>query len=187
MPYGGRMGARGINGRTARICASVAVGCIATSLFLAGCGSASDDSGESVGAVSTISPVTTDSAPAPTNTAGPGASGPSTTPTVVYRPPFIERVEWTDTEVGPSLSVFPTTSGRYTQDPSAMAAAWREVIGLDAGAEAPGMQAQFDCHWRFARIVEPEKPSWNLEPGRPVVTEEDMVGSRCNPGFAEEY
>ncbi|MDH3016028.1 DUF2599 domain-containing protein [Gordonia alkanivorans] len=181
------MGARGIDGRTARICASVAVGCIATSLFLAGCGSASDDPGESVGAVSTTSRVTTDSAPGSTNTAGPGASGRPTTPTVVYRPPYIERVEWKDTEVGPSLSVFPTTSGRYTQDPSAMAAAWREVIGLDAGADTPGMQAQFDCHWRFARIVEPEKPSWNLEPGRPVVTEEDMVGSRCNPGFAEEY
>ncbi|QMU22686.1 DUF2599 domain-containing protein [Gordonia rubripertincta] len=181
------MGARGIDGRTARICASVAVGCIATSLFVAGCGPASEDPGESVGTVSTTSRVTTDSAPASKNTAGPGAWGRSTTPTVVYRPPFIERVEWTDTEVGPSLSVFPTTSGRYTQDPSAMAAAWREVIGLDAGADTPGMQAQFDCHWRFARIVEPEKPSWNLEPGRPVVTEEDMVGSRCNPGFAEEY
>ncbi len=62
-----------------------------------------------------------------------------------------------------------------------MAAAWAEVVALDPSADTPGMQAQFDCHWRFARIIEPEKPSWNLEPGRPVVAEEDMIGARCNP------
>jgi hypothetical protein len=47
------------------------------------------------------------------------------------------------------------------------------------------MRAQFDCHWRFARIVEPDKPSWNLEPWRPVVTESEMVDARCNPGGPE--
>ncbi len=131
-------------------------------------------------AASSISPVTT----APTTSPYvPESSAPAP---IVYRPPYIDRVEWTDTAVGPSLSVFPTTSGRYTTDPGAMAAAWAEVLDLDATADTPGMQAQFDCHWRFARIIEPEKTSWNLEPGRPVVTEEDMVGAGCNPGFAEE-
>ena len=37
----------------------------------------------------------------------------------------------------------------------------------------------------FARIAEPDKPSWNLEPWRPVVTESEMVDSRCNPGGPE--
>ena len=187
MPYGGRMSAGGFRKTTARICALAGVGGIATTLFLAGCSAESDEAGESAGATSTTTQVSADSAPTSTITTGPGPASRSTTPTVVYRPPFIDHVEWTETEVGPSLSVFPTTSGRYTQDPAAMAAAWREVVGLDANADTPGMQAQFDCHWRFARIIEPEKPSWNLEPGRPVVLEEDMIGARCNPGFAEEY
>lgn len=186
MPYGGRMGTKGFGAITARICALTVVGGVATSLFLAGCGSESD-AGEPRGASSTPSRVSADSSPTSTITTGPGPANRSTTPTVVYRPPFVERVEWTDTEVGPSLSIFPTTSGRYTQEPSAMDAAWREVVELDASADTPGMQAQFECHWRFARIIEPEKPSWNLEPGRPVVSEEDMIGARCNPGFAEEY
>jgi hypothetical protein len=48
------------------------------------------------------------------------------------------------------------------------------------------MRDQYACHWRFARIVDPDKTSWNLEPWRPVVSESEMIGSRCNPGGAEE-
>lgn len=180
----------------ARIFASACAGGVGVAIVLGGCGSTepagtgapiSTTASSTTASSTTASGVTSSGVTAGAATTTHGASDSPTTPTVIYRPPFIERVEWTDTEVGPSLSVFPTTSGRYTQDPTAMAAAWREVVALDAGADTPGMQAQFDCHWRFARIVEPEKPSWNLEPGRPVVSEEDMIGARCNPGFAEEY
>lgn len=115
------------------------------------------------------------------------ASAPQPVPnTVSYPPPYIDHVTWVQTAVGPSLQVYPTTSGRYTADESAMNAAWAEVVRLDRSADTPSMRAQFDCHWRFARIVEPEKPSWNLEPGRPVVDENTMIATRCNPGFAEE-
>ncbi|SDU62464.1 Protein of unknown function [Gordonia westfalica] len=184
MAYGGGMRTSPVGGRTARIFAAAGAGCVVTSLFLVACGSEPHGTVSSTVAGPSTTEVIADSAP---TSASRGSSVLPTTPTVIYRPPFIERVEWTETEVGPSLSVFPTTSGRYTQDPTGMAAAWAEVVALDPSADTPGMQAQFDCHWRFARIIEPEKPSWNLEPGRPVVAEEDMIGARCNPGFAEEY
>lgn len=155
---------------------------LAVVAVLSACGTDAAESGPK----GTSTAVKSTTSPSPT----PYSSGPysptESAPAIVYRPPYIERTEWTDTAVGPSLSVFPTNSGRYTTEPGAMTAAWAEVVALDPTADTPGMQAQFDCHWRFARLVEPEKPSWNLEPGRPVVAEEDMVGAGCNPGFAEE-
>ena len=140
-----------------------------------GCGSDDGDRAPSSTALQSTSstPLSTSIPPAPTST-------------VTYRPPYIDHVEWVQTDVGPSLQVHPTTSGRYTTDESAMGDAWSEVVRLDASANSPGMQAQFDCHWRFARIVDPEKASWNLEPRRPVVDEQTMIDTRCNPGFAEE-
>ncbi|PYE20048.1 uncharacterized protein DUF2599 [Williamsia limnetica] len=109
-----------------------------------------------------------------------------TPPAPVYDAPFIDRVEWTTTEQGPSLQVLPTESGRYVQGETDLDPAWAEVVALDPTADSPGMREQFACHWRFARIVAPDKTSWNLEPGRPVVTDEEMIASRCNPGGAEE-
>lgn len=167
---------------------------LALVVVLSGCSDSDSDPDGAAGgtdagtSVSSSSPSSTPPSPTPPS-AAPYSSSPSgwsASAPVVYRPPYIERVAWTETEVGPSLSVFPTTSGRYTSDDGAMAAAWAEVLALDSGAATPGMQAQFDCHWRFARLVDPEKTSWNLEPGRPVVTEEVMIETRCNPGFAEE-
>jgi hypothetical protein len=104
----------------------------------------------------------------------------------VYLPPFIDHVAWTQTEQGPSLQVFPTESGRNTQGAGDLDASWAEVVALDPSADSPGMRDQYACHWRFARIVDPDKTSWNLEPWRPVVSESEMIGSRCNPGGAEE-
>ncbi|WP_244970870.1 DUF2599 domain-containing protein [Gordonia jinghuaiqii] len=161
---------------------------IALAVVLAACGGSSDQVAAGISNPTTTPTAQTAPESVPEVTPYPSApAGRPATTTVVHRPPYVERVAWTDTEVGPSLSVFPTTSGRYTDEVGAQTVAWAEVLALDPGADTPGMQAQFDCHWRYARLVEPEKPSWNLEPGRPVVTDEDMVGSRCNPGFAEEY
>ena len=107
-------------------------------------------------------------------------------PEPVYEPPYIDHVEWVETEVGPSLQIYPTVSGRNTSAPTAGDEAWSEVLKLDPSADSPGMRAQFDCHWTFARLVDPDKTSWNLEPRRPVVTTDEMISARCNPGFAEE-
>ncbi|MCF8570019.1 DUF2599 domain-containing protein [Gordonia sp. HY002] len=101
-------------------------------------------------------------------------------------PPYVEGADWVDTEVGPSLQIRPTRNGRNVSGDTTGAEAWNEVLALYPDADSPGMRAQFDCHWTFARLVDPEKPSWNLEPDRPVVTESEMISARCNPGFAEE-
>ncbi|CAM3264881.1 uncharacterized protein DUF2599 [Williamsia muralis] len=117
----------------------------------------------------------------------PAESATAITPsTPVYLPPFIDHVAWTQTEQGPSLQVFPTESGRNTQGTGDLDASWAEVVELDPTADTPGMRDQYACHWRFARIVDPDKTSWNLEPWRPVVTESEMISTRCNPGGAEE-
>ncbi len=101
-------------------------------------------------------------------------------------PPFIARTTWVQTPLGRSLQVVPTASGRRAHGNGDEDEAWREVVAEDPTAQTPGMRMQFGCHWIFARILEPNKPSWNLEPWRPVVTERQMVGARCNPGAPEE-
>ena len=106
-------------------------------------------------------------------------------------PLYIARTQWVQTEVGPSLQVYPTDAGRQVTEPGAQDTAWREVVAKSSpygqySASSPGMRAQFDCHWVWARAVAPDKPSWNLEPGRPVVDENEMVSARCNPGAPEE-
>lgn len=120
-----------------------------------------------------------------TGSGEPGADGPIVVPETAP-PPYIDGVDWVVTEVGPSLQIRPTPVGRTVSGDGAADEAWREVLALDPGADTPGMRAQFDCHWTFARLVEPDKPSWNLEPGRPVVSDEEMIAARCNPGFPEE-
>jgi hypothetical protein len=61
-----------------------------------------------------------------------------------------------------------------------------EVLTLSPDADMPGMQAQFLCHWHYAELVEPGKVSWNLEPWRNEVSEEQMIAASCNPGGTEE-
>ncbi|MBT0566014.1 DUF2599 domain-containing protein [Williamsia sp. CHRR-6] len=120
------------------------------------------------------------------------AAGPTATfvPDVVTappaRPPFIDHVTWVTLASGRSLQVYPTPSGRRAAGADDDDRAWAEVVADDATADSPGMRAQFDCHWTFARLVAPDKPSWNLEPWRPVVSAEEMIATRCNPGGAEE-
>ena len=149
-------------------------------IVTAGCGGS--DPGSAVSTEPVVGESTT-TAPATTT----AASAPVATPSApVYLPPFIDHVAWTETEQGRSLQVFPTESGRNTQGAGDLEASWAEVVGLDPTADTPGMRDQYACHWRFARIVDPDKTSWNLEPWRPVVTESEMIAARCNPGGAEE-
>lgn len=106
--------------------------------------------------------------------------------TNAYPPPYVDHVEWVQTAVGPSLQIYPTPAGRRTVDDGGADEAWREVLADAPDAGTPGMRAQFDCHWNFARAIQPDKPSWNIEPSRPVVTDEVMIETRCNPGAPEE-
>lgn len=93
----------------------------------------------------------------------------------------IERVEWIPHPDGRRLAVFPTDYGRYDAPASAWPAAWDEVIHLEPGVGHEHMRDQFRCHVEFARLAEPDKPSWNLELWRPDVDYLGTVVARCNP------
>ncbi|WP_018180522.1 DUF2599 domain-containing protein [Jongsikchunia kroppenstedtii] len=150
---------------------------------VAGCGDSGGGHGQDDTVGSTTAPTTSAQQQTPSETAAPSYAGPTDPPGVAA--PFIDHVQWVQTPQGPSLQVVPTPNGRVAQASADMGEAWGEVVKKDPKADTPGMQAQFDCHWRFARIVQPNKPSWNLEPWRPVVTDDEMMMSQCNPGGPE--
>ena len=105
-------------------------------------------------------------------------------------PPYVDHTEWAHWGDLASLRVYPTTAGREAAGQVHSAAqgdeAWTEVLAAAPDADMPGMRAQFMCHWTYAEFAQPGKASWNLEPWRPVVDDDTMVGSGCNPGGTEE-
>lgn len=112
---------------------------------------------------------------------------PEPTPQPIPPPPYVDHTRWVDGPV--SLRVYPTPAGRRASGLGATAPgdeAWSEVLNQAPDADTPGMRAQFMCHWYFAEAGAPGKTSWNLEPWRPVVDDNQMVRARCNPGGAEE-
>ena len=149
---------------------------------LAGC---SGEPAASAGPATTSA--TTPSGPSASTTASTAAASPtaSTSATPTPMPPFVARAQWVRGSGGRSLQIFPTASGRAAQGALDDDEAWREVLRLAPDADQPGMRAQFDCHWTFARLVDPDKRSWNIEPWRPVVPDSQMVDARCNPGAPE--
>lgn len=84
-----------------------------------------------------------------------------------------------------TLKIAPTPAGREAWGADDSAAAWQEVLRLHPDADTPGMWEQFDCHWTWARLLEPNKPTWNVEPWRPVVASDQMLVEGCNPGGPE--
>jgi hypothetical protein len=105
-------------------------------------------------------------------------------------PPYVDHVLWSKWGDLSSLRVFPTDAARQASaEPGTDAQAseaWVEVLTLSPDADLPGMQAQFLCHWHYAELVEPGKISWNLEPWRNEVSEDQMIAAGCNPGGTEE-
>jgi hypothetical protein len=105
-------------------------------------------------------------------------------------PPYVDHVQWAKWGDMSSLRVYPTDAARQAsvQPGTDVQAneAWTEVLALSPDADTPGMKAQFLCHWHYAELIEPGKVSWNLEPWRNVVSEEQMVAAGCNPGGTEE-
>ncbi|SUA45383.1 DUF2599 domain-containing protein [Nocardia africana] len=144
-------------------------------LALAGCGSDNSASTES------STPATTTTV---TRTAEATTGVPPTEPTTdpFAGSPLIDHTEWTDDPDGRRLHVYPTAAGRADQFPAALDRAWSEVLADSPDADSPGMYDQFRCHWVWARMVAPNKPSWNLEPWRPAVGYEATVQAMCNPG-----
>ncbi len=109
---------------------------------------------------------------------------------VLAPPPYVDHVKWAKWGDLSSLRVYPTAAGRDVSGRPGTGGqadeAWTEVLTLAPDATIPGMREQFICHWRFAELIEPGKTSWNLEPWRPEVTDEEMVVAGCNPGGTEE-
>jgi hypothetical protein len=116
------------------------------------------------------------------STACPASADPSASPS----PPYIADVHWVHSSHHPSLHVYPTRAGRAASIlPNSTAQgdeAWGEVLALAPDAATPGMRAQFMCHWAYAEMAEPGKTSWDLEPWRPVVDDQQMIAAGCNPG-----
>ena len=108
----------------------------------------------------------------------------------VPAPPYVDHVRWAKWADMSSLRVYPTAAGRQAslqQGTDAQTGeAWAEVLTLSPDADSPGMKAQFLCHWHYEELVEPGKVSWNLEPWRNEVSEEEMITAGCNPGGTEE-
>lgn len=144
-------------------------------MLLAGCSSAGEP------AASSSSPARSPLTPVPVTSGPVTSSAPAT-----QVPTYLERVRWAPSRGGRSLRVFPTHTGRTTQQDGAAEVAWQQVVRLAPTATTPTMKAQFDCHWTFARVAQPDKRSWNLETWRPVVSPQAMFDTRCNPGGPEE-
>jgi Protein of unknown function (DUF2599) len=158
----------------------VAAVCVCTAV-LGGCSTAS----VATQSATTSAPVTVSTTAASATTTPRPTGSATSTVTPAAKPPYISRVQWVRGSGGRSLHIVPTSSGRTAPGIADEDEAWAEVLRLAPDADQPGMRAQFDCHWTYARIAQPDKPSWNLEPWRPVVSESQMVDARCNPGGPE--
>ncbi|MFN3338884.1 MAG: DUF2599 domain-containing protein [Dietzia sp.] len=118
-----------------------------------------------------------------TSSSSPVVPPPQASPTAPV--PLIASTTWADSDFGVTLKVAPTPAGREAWGALDADSAWQEVLQLAPDAGTPGMREQFDCHWTWARILEPDKRTWNLEPWRPVVADEQMLAEGCNPGGPE--
>jgi hypothetical protein len=140
------------------------------------CGS--DESPAVTAATATTAPTTTAAA-----SSTPLAAVPSVDPYADM--PLIDHTTWTEGVDGSRLLVFPTQAGRHETFPNTEERAWQEVLAQSPDADTPGMRDQFVCHWVWARMVQPNKESWNLEPWRPAVGYQATVQAACNPGGPE--
>jgi len=136
-------------------------------------------SDESPSVTTAVTPTTTTAAASST----PLAAVPSVDPYADM--PLIDHTTWTEGVDGPRLLVFPTPAGRHETFPDTEERAWQEVLAQSPDADTPGMRDQFVCHWVWARMVQPNKESWNLEPWRPAVGYQATVQASCNPGGPE--
>jgi Protein of unknown function (DUF2599) len=155
---------------------------VTLSVLLAACNpspapSASDRSTSSATSARAGQPSTPISSPTPAE---------ATTSATSAGAALIDHVQWGSTDQGRQLRVYPTAAGRADTSAAGVDQAWSEVLAAAPDANTPGMHDQFECHWVFARLVDPTKTSWNLEPWRPDVGYQATVAARCNPGGPED-
>ncbi|MFJ4654046.1 DUF2599 domain-containing protein [Nocardia sp. NPDC088792] len=166
---------------------------VALALVLTGCGAAQESAPVVVGSLPPVPPAAAPTAQTPVTSAAATTSSaqPAASPTAVPAvdpladQALIDHTEWTDDPDGRRLHVYPTQAGRTDTFPAAGDRAWQEVLTDAPDADTPGMYDQFKCHWEYARVVQPDKPSWNLEPWRPAVGYQATVAALCNPGGPE--
>ncbi|MFI6865862.1 DUF2599 domain-containing protein [Nocardia sp. NPDC050406] len=166
--------------------------CVAAAT-LTGCGASQESTPVVIGPLDPAAHTEAEPAPAaPFTAAAPTASVPKNIaeptplpPDTYAGVPLIDHTEWTDAVDGRRLLVYPTTAGRADTYPTAGDRAWQEILTATPEADTPGMRDQFLCHWEWARLVAPDKPSWNLEPWRPAVGYQETVDALCNPGGPE--
>jgi hypothetical protein len=91
---------------------------------------------------------------------------------------LVEKTTW----VGSTLQVYPTWWARFGAGWGARWSAWDEVLAKTPGSRenTPSMRDQLYCHFDFVRFRAPNKPSWNLDAGRPYVAYEVLVFNLCN-------
>lgn len=168
---------------------SAALTLVAALVVLPAAGGCSPDTEESAPGTAREVTTTLSSPGRPTDAPGdhpaPSAPRAPSAPPAQPEPPFIEGATWGDSDYGVTLKVAPSESGRRAWGPDDPRAAWQEVLHLVPDADTPGMWEQFECHWTWARLLEPDKATWNLEPWRPVVPAERMLAEGCNPGGPE--
>lgn len=96
---------------------------------------------------------------------------------------LISSVGW-DTYGGKWMGkVVPTAYGRVAPIGSRLAA-WGETLekpNARARLDFANTRDQFYCHYDGVRLIEPNKPSWNLERSRPDVGYARTVAASCNP------
>ncbi len=153
---------------------------LAVTLLVGGCGAADESAPVAVGTVPSHTAASPTAHSHPTQSPAPTTGTPAADP--YPGKPLIDHTQWTNDPDGRRLHVVPTEAGRRDWYAPALNRAWGEVLTDAPDANTPGMFDQFKCHWQWARLLEPNKPEWNLEPWRPVVGYDATVQALCNPG-----
>ncbi len=104
-------------------------------------------------------------------------------------PQKVSRAVWAHGWAGWTLKVYPSVCGRLTAavDPRAVFDQAIDTAAAPAGEparwdpDAGSMYEQFRCHAWGAQIVDPTKPSWNLDTWRPLVSWSTEIRYACNP------
>ncbi|RHA37785.1 DUF2599 domain-containing protein [Cellulomonas rhizosphaerae] len=96
--------------------------------------------------------------------------------TVWFAGATITKTRWANQEGGRSLAVTPTAWTR-AGGLAAHDLVWSQLVEREPDANSATMRAQLQCH----ELGAPDKPTWNLEPWRPEVSDLEMIAARCNP------
>lgn len=120
-----------------------------------------------------------DAPDSPSLAPAPPATTTSTAPTAGcrHREGLIREAVWVQRDGEIALRVVPSTELRSCALSAPPLHGWDEVLALVPDADGPQMEQQYECHLRFAS----QQETWHLEPWRPLVSDQELILSRCNP------